>query len=197
MMLLRLLLLAACCGLAAAYDRPAASKEFRDLDTDESGHVGRDEIDGHLDRQFEVRLPSPLAKLESTAAHWLRSMRFGSCLTARALWQAEAQAWMDFYDTDKDGRVHVDEYFGLPKSNQRYWDSVDINNDECVPLLLAQPRALSLTLRRGRSYTDPDEMRINRDRSHPNRVDTFLKYYDDNTDGSIHKHEFDAKHNEL
>ena len=66
-----------------------------------------------------------------------------------------------------------------------------------APLLLAQPRALSLTLRRGRSYTDPDEMRINRDRSHPNRVDTFLKYYDDNTDGSIHKHEFDAKHNEL
>ena len=105
---------------------------------------------------------------------------------------------MGFYDTDKDGRVHVDEYFGLPKSNQRYWDSVDINNDECVPLLLALATARAiLTLRCARSYTDPDEMRINRDRSHPNRVDTFLKYYDDNTDGSIHKHEFDAKHNEL
>ncbi len=141
MLPLRLLLLLAACALAAAYDRPAASKEFKDLDTDESGHVSRDEIDGHLDRQFEVRLPSSLAKLESTAAHWLRC--FGSCLlTGRALWQTEAQAWMGFYDTDKDGRVHVDEYFGLPKSNQRYWDSVDINNDECVPLLLAHPRAL-------------------------------------------------------
>ena len=34
------------------------------------------------------------------------------------------------YDTNKDGRVHKDVYFGLPKSNQRYWDSVDINSDE-------------------------------------------------------------------
>ena len=73
MLLLRLLLLLAACALAAAYDRPAASKDFKDLDTDESGHVSRDEIDGHLDRQFEVRLPSSLAKLESTAAHWLHS----------------------------------------------------------------------------------------------------------------------------
>ena len=40
-------------------------------------------------------------------------------------------------------------------------------------------------------------MRINRDRSHPNRVDTYLKYYDANTDGAIHKHEFDAKHSDL
>ena len=32
----------------------------------------------------------------------------------------------------QDGRVHVDEYFALPKSNQRYWDSVDVNNDECA-----------------------------------------------------------------
>ena len=46
-------------------------------------------------------------------------------------------------------------------------------------------------------YTDPSEMRINRDRSHPNRVDTYLKYYDANTDGAIHKHEFDTKHNDL
>ncbi len=37
---------------------------------------------------------------------------------------------MDFYDTNKDGQVHKDEYFGLPKSNQRYWESVDINGDE-------------------------------------------------------------------
>lgn len=41
---------------------------------------------------------------------------------------------MDFYDTDGDGKVHVDEYFALPKSNQRYWDSVDLNKDGCVPL---------------------------------------------------------------
>ena len=47
------------------------------------------------------------------------------------------------------------------------------------------------------SYTGPDEMKINRDRSHPNRVDTYLKYYDDNGDGQVHKHEFDAKHNDL
>ena len=57
--------------------------------------------------------------------------------------QKEMDAWLDYYDTNKDGKVHKDEYFGQPKSNQRYWDSVDINNDECVPLLLAQPRALS------------------------------------------------------
>jgi hypothetical protein len=42
-------------------------------------------------------------------------------------------AWLEFYDTNKDGKVHKDEYFALPKSNQRYWDSVDINNDECAP----------------------------------------------------------------
>ena len=40
-------------------------------------------------------------------------------------------------------------------------------------------------------------MKINRDRSHPNRVDTYLKYYDDNGDGHGHKHEFDAKHSDL
>ena len=45
--------------------------------------------------------------------------------------QSEVAAWMDFYDTDKDGKVKEDEYFGLPKSNQRYWDSVDINKDGC------------------------------------------------------------------
>ena len=47
------------------------------------------------------------------------------------------------------------------------------------------------------SFTGPDEMKINRDRSHPNRVDTYLKYYDDNGDGHVHKHEFDAKHSDL
>ena len=47
------------------------------------------------------------------------------------------------------------------------------------------------------SSTGPDEMKINRDKSHPNRVDTYLKYYDDNADGVVHKHEFDAKHSDL
>ena len=47
------------------------------------------------------------------------------------------------------------------------------------------------------SYTGPDEMRINRDRSHPKRVDTFVNYYDNNADGVIHKHEFAAKHSDL
>ena len=40
-------------------------------------------------------------------------------------------------------------------------------------------------------------MKINRDKSHPNRVDTYLKYYDDNADGVVHRHEFDAKHSDL
>ena len=53
---------------------------------------------------------------------------------------------MDFYDTNKDGRVHKDEYFGLPKSNQRYWESVDINSDECVPGLLLDAALLCLGL---------------------------------------------------
>ena len=46
--------------------------------------------------------------------------------------QKEVDAWVSFYDTNKDGKVHKDEYFALPKSNQQYWDSVDINNDEYV-----------------------------------------------------------------
>ena len=54
--------------------------------------------------------------------------------------QAEVQAWMDFYDSNKDGKVHVDEYFALPKSNQRYWDSVDVNSDECGPCALRLER---------------------------------------------------------
>ena len=40
---------------ASAYNRPAASKDFKDLDMDESGHVDRAEVDAHLDRQFDVR----------------------------------------------------------------------------------------------------------------------------------------------
>jgi hypothetical protein len=48
-----------------------------------------------------------------------------------------------------------------------------------------------------RSFTGPSEMRINRDRSHPKRVDTYINYYDSNADGAIHKHEFNAKHSEL
>ena len=44
--------------------------------------------------------------------------------------QKEVKEWMKFFDTNKDGKVHVDEYFSLPKSHQSYWDKVDINNDE-------------------------------------------------------------------
>lgn len=44
--------------------------------------------------------------------------------------QAEAAAWMEFYDANGDGQVQKDEYFSLPRSNQRYWDSVDVNGDE-------------------------------------------------------------------
>ena len=72
--------------------------------------------------------------------------------------------------------MHKDEYFALPKANQRYWDSVDINNDD---------------------FTGPPEMKINRERSHPKRVDTFIQYYDSNSDGHVHKHEFAAKHSDL
>ena len=46
------------------------------------------------------------------------------------LLQKEVKEWMKFFDTNKDGKVHVDEYFSLPKSHQSYWDKVDINNDE-------------------------------------------------------------------
>ena len=51
------------------------------------------------------------------------------CLCS-VMMQQEVQAWMDFYDSDRDGKVTKDEYFALPKSNQRYWDSVDLNSDE-------------------------------------------------------------------
>lgn len=72
--------------------------------------------------------------------------------------------------------MHKDEYFALPKANQRYWDSVDINNDD---------------------FTGPPEMKINRERSHPKRVDTYIQYFDSNSDGQVHKHEFAAKHSDL
>ena len=85
----------------------------------------------------------------------------------------EVDAWFEFYDSNKDGKVHYDEYMALPKSNQQYWDSVDINKDQ---------------------YTNFDEMKIGRDRKHPKRADTFINYYDSNSDGHIHKAEFNAKH---
>ena len=195
MLLLRLLLLLAACALAAAYDRPAASKDFKDLDTDESGHVSRDEIDGHLDRQFEVRLPSPLAKLESTAAHWLR---FRELPADRACALADGGAGVDGVLRHGQGRAGARGRVLRAAQEQPALLGQRRHQQRRVraPPARATVRAI-LTLRCARSYTDPDEMRINRDRSHPNRVDTFLKYYDDNTDGSIHKHEFDAKHNEL
>ena len=43
-------------------------------------------------------------------------------------------------------------------------------------------------------YTNFDEMKIGRDRKHPKRADTFINYYDSNSDGHIHKAEFNAKH---
>ena len=44
--------------------------------------------------------------------------------------QKEVDAWFEFYDSNKDGKVHYDEYMALPKSNQQYWDNVDINKDQ-------------------------------------------------------------------
>ena len=56
---------------ASAYNRPEASKDFKDLDMDESGHVDRAEVDAHLDRQFDVsprhHLRLPLAPLSPPA----------------------------------------------------------------------------------------------------------------------------------
>ena len=62
---LKLLVLAASVLSAAAYNRPESSKDFRDLDKDESGHVDRAEVDAHLDRQFDVSAApaiSPIAR---------------------------------------------------------------------------------------------------------------------------------------
>lgn len=47
------------------------------------------------------------------------------------------------------------------------------------------------------SFVGASEIKITRDRSHPNRVDTWLKYYDDNKDGSVLKHEFQTKHPDI
>ena len=38
-----------------AYDRPEPTKDFNDLDIDRSGHASHEEVDAHLDRQFQVR----------------------------------------------------------------------------------------------------------------------------------------------
>eukprot|EP01047_Picozoa_sp_COSAG01_P038059 COSAG01_NODE_3065_length_6646_cov_13.181610_4_plen_122_part_00 len=47
-------LLMAMLMVAQAYDRPEATKNFADIDTDESGHASHEEVDAHLDRQFKV-----------------------------------------------------------------------------------------------------------------------------------------------
>ena len=51
--------LAAMALTASAYNRPESTKDFKDLDSDESGHVDRAEVDAHLDKQFDVRPPNP------------------------------------------------------------------------------------------------------------------------------------------
>ena len=55
----RLAALAAVVGAASAYNRPEQVKEFHKIDVDASGHIDRVEVDGHLDRQFEVRCRCP------------------------------------------------------------------------------------------------------------------------------------------
>ena len=117
---------------ASAYNRPEATKDFKKVDADESGHIDRAEVDAHLDRQFDVRARSvPRLARPATPPCYRNAAAVstrGGCTGGSV--QAEAQAWMDFYDTNKDGQVHKDEYFALPKSNARYWESVDINGDE-------------------------------------------------------------------
>jgi hypothetical protein len=45
-------------------------------------------------------------------------------------YEAEMDAWIQFYDTNADGKVEKKEYFSKPKSNQGYWETVDLNTDE-------------------------------------------------------------------
>ena len=127
-MQLLFVLLCALLSVASAYNRPPSSKNFAEIDTDASGHATEEEVLAHIDSQFKVRIPAAW-RLCHTPPFWpsASETRHASRLFAA---QKEVDAWFEFYDSNKDGKVHYDEYMALPKSNQQYWDSVDINKDQ-------------------------------------------------------------------
>jgi len=88
----------------------------------------------------------------------------------------EVELWIKFYDSDGDGKVQKDEYFALPKSNEEYWEGADLDKD---------------------GFVTREEMRSSRDSSHPDRAETFIKYYDADKNGHISPAEFAARHADL
>ena len=38
-------------------------------------------------------------------------------------------AWVDFYDPDRDGIVGKESYLKMAKSSEKYWDTVDTDGD--------------------------------------------------------------------
>ena len=45
---------------------------------------------------------------------------------------AEFNAWIAHFDTNKDGKVLRDEYYAQSGSNEHYWDSTDLNADGII-----------------------------------------------------------------
>jgi hypothetical protein len=200
-------LLLAAAGLAATahaqYNRPAAITNFHTLDLDSNGHMHHHEVHQELDRKFEVsqgRAHSLLLRgagiiCIAEASHPIRYLHHPNTtlpLINQLLplqspspppftllhWKkeknkAEFDAWQRHFDKNDDGKVLREEYFATQGSNEGYWKTTDLNQDGIITR---------------------SEAKEARDLAHPNRVQTYLKYFDTDGDGKISKDEFDKKH---
>ena len=87
-------------------------------------------------------------------------------------------AWVDFYDPDRDGIVGKESYLKMAKSSEKYWDTVDTDGDGSTNIVEATA---------GRLAARPLQ----------ERTKFFFDHYDDDGDGHIHREEFKANVAEL
>merc|ERR1711865_614551 len=84
--------------------------------------------------------------------------------------EKEFDAWHRHFDKNNDGKVTRTEYFATDGSLEEYWSSTDLNQDGIITR---------------------NEAKEARDLAHPNRVQTYLNYFDADGDGKVSQAEFD------